>query len=190
MVDDHPKASESEDLKNPSQQSDTTPNNSSEADDDSASTSDFDFAEIHTANSEQNQPSLQERLQAFLPQIRAANSSLNSSGSGFDAGFELAHEDDEHEDEGYSSDSSREQNDGAYIELNLGLGVLEEVRDGKDGEELLSSAQSNLQKRKADDVTDTGGVDDTTYLDSLTSVAGSQKKKRRRDIEVLDDGNI
>ncbi|KAL2828431.1 hypothetical protein BDW59DRAFT_159636 [Aspergillus cavernicola] len=66
------------------------------------------------------QPSLLSKLSAFLPQMKSANEDLEREvAAGRVKELQLDNEDDDH-------------SDGQYIEMNLGLGVLEEKRSGDD----------------------------------------------------------
>ncbi|RDW76620.1 NOPCHAP1/New4 family protein [Aspergillus mulundensis] len=71
----------------------------------------------------EQEPGLLGRLSAFLPQMKSANEDLEreiAAGRGKDIQLDDGDEDEE-------NDSQRE---GQYIEMNLGLGVLEEKRPG------------------------------------------------------------
>ncbi|KAL4809430.1 hypothetical protein BDV18DRAFT_80436 [Aspergillus unguis] len=70
------------------------------------------------------EPSLLSRLSAFLPQMKTANEDLEKEiAAGRAKDIQL---DDEEEGE--------DQKDGQYIEMNLGLGVLEEKRPGDESD--------------------------------------------------------
>ncbi|KAL4816333.1 hypothetical protein BDW67DRAFT_52515 [Aspergillus spinulosporus] len=78
----------------------------------------------------EQEPSLLSRLSAFLPQIKSANEDLEreiAAGRGKDIRL-----DDDEESDG--------QRDGQYIEMNLGLGVLEEKRPGDQEERDVSES--------------------------------------------------
>ncbi|GKZ29641.1 hypothetical protein AbraIFM66950_005795 [Aspergillus brasiliensis] len=80
---------------------------------------------IHRIN---KNPDLLSRLSAFLPQMKSANERLEqeiAAGRAKDVRLELDGDDDDDE----------EMEGKRYIEMNLGLGVLEEKRPGDDDEE-------------------------------------------------------
>lgn len=166
-----------------------SPDSTSEDESDAESTSLENSSDEEEEPQIQPQPSLRERIQAFLPQIREANEALLASGKQQDAGFELKHEDLDDEDEGYSSDSAEADDQGPYIEMNLGLGVLEEV-DPKDPDDhvLLQDRSKNANvaatKRKAEQQE----LENTNehVMEKLTSVSGRRRKKPRNEIEELN----
>ncbi|KAL3456894.1 hypothetical protein BJX64DRAFT_281014 [Aspergillus heterothallicus] len=66
-----------------------------------------------------NQPSLLSKISAFLPQMKSANEDLQKEiAAGRSKDIQL------------DAESDEEHRDGQYIEMNLGLGVLEEKRPG------------------------------------------------------------
>ncbi|KAL2841556.1 hypothetical protein BJY01DRAFT_8249 [Aspergillus pseudoustus] len=77
-----------------------------------------------------NQPSVLSKLSAFLPQMKSANDDLQREiAAGRSKDIQLdAESDDDHRD-------------GQYVEMNLGLGVLEEKRPGDD--EDFSDGETN-----------------------------------------------
>ncbi|KAL4873690.1 hypothetical protein BDV12DRAFT_51639 [Aspergillus spectabilis] len=88
------------------------------------------------------EPGLLSRLSAFLPQMKTANEDLQKE---IDAGRAKDIRLDEEDDHG----------DGQYIEMNLGLGVLEEKRPGDgqnpgDGEPKYSKPQSSAETNVLD----------------------------------------
>ncbi|KAL4956715.1 hypothetical protein BDW69DRAFT_181278 [Aspergillus filifer] len=85
------------------------------------------------------QPSILSKLSAFLPQMKSANEDLQREIEA-GRGKELRLEEEEGEDkEGGESGGEGKQ----YIEMNLGLGVLEEKRPGDDDEEFKPAVQSS-----------------------------------------------
>lgn len=96
---------------------------------------DFSSARKLTAGA----PSLQDRLKAFLPQLAEANSKLTRDGPN-----------------AFSMEDVKE--DEPHIEMDLGLGVLEEKRDGEesedeeDDEDDMDGEEKKERKRKEKDV--------------------------------------
>lgn len=118
---------------------------SSDSDSDSDSTSDND-EEIATLKPDQKPdftarvaagaPSLEDRLKAFLPQLKEANSQLTEKGG-----------------KGQSMEDVGE--DEPHIEMSLGLGLLEEKKGGDSNdeeEEEESEEEGEEKKRKEKDV--------------------------------------
>lgn len=95
---------------------------------------DFSSARKLTAGA----PSLQDRLKAFLPQLAEANSKLAQPGSANAFSMEDVKEDEPH------------------IEMDLGLGVLEEKREGEESEDEDDdegmNGEEKERKRKEKDV--------------------------------------
>lgn len=107
----------------------------------------------------QEQPSLQSRLAAFLPQLAAANKELEDLKSRGQI------------------DSARLDNVGndeeRYIEMDLGLGVLEERRDGDSD---ASSESESSDEEEAGDETKAAERKETHRLAKLMGQAPSQDK--------------
>ncbi|KAJ0415276.1 hypothetical protein BJY00DRAFT_318037 [Aspergillus carlsbadensis] len=83
-----------------------------------------------------NPPSLLSKLSAFLPQMKSANDDLEKEiAAGRSKDIQLDAEDDEDD----------EHRNGQYIEMNLGLGVLEEKRRGDD--EDFSNGETNEHEK-------------------------------------------
>lgn len=74
-------------------------------------------------------PSLEDRLKAFLPQLAEANSKLQKSGEG-EYSMEVVGEDEPH------------------IEMDLGLGVLEETKGGSESESESEGEEKGEGERK------------------------------------------
>ena len=135
----------------------------------------------------QPQPSLRDRLQAFIPQLQQANDQLGQADNNGRGDFELIAEDSSEEDEGYSSEAE----DGPCIEMNLGLGVLEQVQDrSPDTDVSLSTAKTGLRKRGVDEL----GEHDIGAVGRLPAAAENSHKKQRQakdqgssKIQVVDD---
>ncbi|KAL4934684.1 NOPCHAP1/New4 family protein [Aspergillus undulatus] len=107
------------------------------------------------------EPSLLSKLSAFLPQMKSANEDLQreiEAGRGRE--LRLDNEVDEDEDGG-------EGKGGRYIEMNLGLGVLEEKRPGEEG-----SRASETQGQSP--------IGDTNLMDQLMGKekTGSSEKQK------------
>lgn len=140
----------------------------------------------------QQQPSLRDRLKSFLPQLEQANESIGQNNTTADGRFELRHEDFEEEDEGYSSEAE----EGSYIEMNLGLGVLEQLQAGKRNDDisLPRSGDGEIEestKRKAEIADRDEGEGDG--LSGLTAIGSRQdkqhsngKRAKRSKIEVVE----
>lgn len=107
---------------------DTASLSSSSEDTDSDITSDDESTSSSEAKEPLQQPlDLRARLQTFIPSLAAANQDIErvrASGSGTGYGLEIP---DEEDDENGSSEQLARR---PYIEMNLGLGVLEEREDG------------------------------------------------------------
>ncbi|KAL6234474.1 hypothetical protein BDW75DRAFT_163939 [Aspergillus navahoensis] len=85
----------------------------------------------------EQEPSLLSRLSAFLPQMKSANENLEREIAA-GRGKEIRLDDDVDEE----SDGQRE---GQYIEMNLGLGVLEEKRPGDEEEKDASGFRGQFE---------------------------------------------
>ena len=130
---------------------------------------------------------LRSRLQSFLPQLKDANERLDRFQN--DLKFELAHENLDEQDEGYSTDDADAQRGGPYIELDLGLGVLEETQEpNMNLESVTASApavsESEPRKRTFDKASDEGNEENV--LGALMGDASAASNKRRRTIQILD----
>ena len=129
-----------------------------------------------------------------MPQLENANDALDETGESIEGGFELGHEDLENEDEGYSS----EPEEGPYIELDLGLGVLEEAVKGTDEGDVAfrrpqgDANSENLGKRKAENdvkgLGDDGEETQTKPGGLMGALLKEGAKAKRAKIEVVDDG--
>jgi hypothetical protein len=96
-----------------------------------------------------NPSSLLSKLSAFLPQMKSANEDLEKEiAAGRSKDIQLDAEDDEDD----------EHRNGQYIEMNLGLGVLEEKRPGDD--ENFSDGETNEHGNQ-------GEAQETNVLDRL-----------------------
>ncbi|KAL4978354.1 hypothetical protein BDW66DRAFT_18575 [Aspergillus desertorum] len=85
----------------------------------------------------EQEPSLLSRLSAFLPQMKSANEDLEreiAAGRGKDIRL----------DDDVDEESDR-QREGQYIEMNLGLGVLEEKRPGDEEERDASESRGQSE---------------------------------------------
>ncbi|KAL4945839.1 hypothetical protein BDV06DRAFT_183897 [Aspergillus oleicola] len=76
------------------------------------------------------QPSILSKISAFLPQMKSANEGLQRE---IEAGRGKEYRVDNDDEEGHEDKEGGEGRQ--YIEMNLGLGVLEEKRPGEDDEE-------------------------------------------------------
>ncbi|KKK22093.1 hypothetical protein ARAM_002506 [Aspergillus rambellii] len=100
------------------------------------------------------QPTLLSKLSAFLPQMKSANEHLQQEiAAGREKDIRLDNEDEEH-------------HEGQYIEMNLGLGVLEEKRSDDEHppsdqelEDANSSQETNLLDRLMGKTTDSSDKD-------------------------------
>jgi Domain of unknown function (DUF4598) len=152
-------------------------------------------ASSRSASSSRPPPkSLHSRLKNFLPQLHAANTHLETLR---DAGTLEKHnielEDGQHEnvDVGDDADDESESGGKQYIEMNLGLGVLEE-RNGAESES--SSSESSASSVAGDDVENGGVALDGETVEKakgerqvLRKLMG-KAKEQRPDIRVVEDG--
>ena len=167
----------------------TTTMTSPESDSESSSSCSSESVDLNTSALEENQIPLKERLTAFWSQVRHPESDLDGSK---DYGFELGNGDEEDGDEGYSSDSSSQQEDGPYIEMNLGLGVLEHGHvneNDRNQPTLKETAASEVKSRKRKSSLSEGEGPDghSSVMDNLTSLGGSSVKRRRKNVQILDE---
>ena len=125
-------------------------------------------------------PSLRSRLQEFLPAIAAANWELESDeGKGkMRVAVEIVEEDEsEKDDDGEKVKGDQEEKSDVrrpYVEMSLGLGVMEEKGGGK--EEGNEQGEGGIEMKGEEEEKDALGV--------LTN----GRKKRRAGIEVLGSG--
>ncbi|RAH80791.1 hypothetical protein BO86DRAFT_389989 [Aspergillus japonicus CBS 114.51] len=129
----------------------------------------------------QQTPDLLSRLSAFLPQMKTANEQLErdiAAGRAKDIRLDDAMDEDEDEDEGEGEDDG--QADGKrYIEMNLGLGVLEEKRPD---DEISTSAQpGNEQTVLASRPKDSGVLD--TLMGNTDAAATAASKPTIEELE-------
>ncbi|KAL4899506.1 hypothetical protein BDW74DRAFT_109163 [Aspergillus multicolor] len=109
------------------------------------------------------EPGLLSRLSAFLPQMKSANEDLEreiAAGRGKDLQLD---DDGDEENDG--------QREGQYIEMNLGLGVLEEKRPGDEEDKEPSGSH--------------GPTEDTDLMDRLM---GKEKKSSTEKPSIQDLG--
>ncbi|OJK00202.1 hypothetical protein ASPACDRAFT_118227 [Aspergillus aculeatus ATCC 16872] len=116
----------------------------------------------------QQTPDLLSRLSAFLPQMKTANEQLERDiAAGRAKDIRLDDAMDEDEDEG-----EREEDGKRYIEMNLGLGVLEEKRPD---DEISTSAQPGNEERVLASRPKDSGVLDTLMGNTDAAAAAASK---------------
>ncbi|GLA72400.1 hypothetical protein AtubIFM55763_002932 [Aspergillus tubingensis] len=123
-------------------------------------------------------PDLLSRLSAFLPQMKTANEKLEqeiAAGRAKDVRLEIDGDDDDDEDE--DMEGKR------YIEMNLGLGVLEEKRPGDDEEDHLESQGGQDNQHVLPERPKSGK--DSNVLDTLMGNAESSAEKEKPTIEEI-----
>ncbi|GKZ69852.1 hypothetical protein AnigIFM50267_005082 [Aspergillus niger] len=128
---------------------------------------------IHRIN---KNPDLLSRLSAFLPQMKSANEKLEqeiAAGRGKDVRLELDGDDDDEDMEGKR-----------YIEMNLGLGVLEEKRPGDDDEEDNVESKGDQNNQHVLPERPKSGKD-SNVLDTLMGNADSSAEKEKPTIEEI-----
>ncbi|GFN18942.1 NOPCHAP1/New4 family protein [Aspergillus tubingensis] len=125
-------------------------------------------------------PDLLSRLSAFLPQMKTANEKLEqeiAAGRAKDVQLEIDGDDDD-EDEDEDMEGKR------YIEMNLGLGVLEEKRPGDDNEEDHLESQGGQDNQHVLPERPKSGKD-SNVLDTLMGNAESSAEKEKPTIEEI-----
>ncbi|OJZ88316.1 hypothetical protein ASPFODRAFT_43970 [Aspergillus luchuensis CBS 106.47] len=124
-------------------------------------------------------PDLLSRLSAFLPQMKTANEKLEqeiAAGRAKDVRLEIDGDDDD-DDEDDDMEGKR------YIEMNLGLGVLEEKRPGDDEEDHLESQGGQDTQHVLPERPKSGK--DSNVLDTLMGNAESSAEKEKPTIEEI-----
>ncbi|PYH63666.1 NOPCHAP1/New4 family protein [Aspergillus vadensis CBS 113365] len=124
-------------------------------------------------------PDLLSRLSAFLPQMKTANEKLEqeiAAGRAKDVRLEIDGDEDDDEDE--DMEGKR------YIEMNLGLGVLEEKRPGDDDEEDNLQSQGGQDNQHVLPERPKSGKD-SNVLDTLMGNAESSAEKEKPTIEEI-----
>jgi hypothetical protein len=96
---------------------------------------------------------LQSRLQAFLPQLERANAELTATADALGRRVDHVDDDEEH-----------------YIEMDLGLGVLSERRNGRDGEIRVDSEDSSSDGTENDDEVGDGKEGDEEEVERQTDI--------------------
>ncbi|KAL9060722.1 MAG: hypothetical protein Q9162_000426 [Coniocarpon cinnabarinum] len=136
--------------------------------------------------------SLRDRLHAFLPQLHQANANLNQSEQSARSAFEIRMENSDEEDEGYSSEAE----ESPYIEMNLGLGVLEQEPNASRGDIELPQPpyHDHNQPKKRKTLAGEDEFERDGMMSQLSNIRGEpneheehRKKSKRSKVEVVGE---